>query len=107
MNIPNWYTLLLLALASFRVWFLFAKDDILNSPRRYVTRLGSKWKEGDPAPKGYRATLGEFIDCPWCLGFWTSMAWWGLWQAWPHGTLIAAVPFAISALVPAASKLAG
>lgn len=106
MNIPNWYALVLLALAAFRVWKLAAEDDILDRPRRYVTRLGSGWKkEGDPLPDGYRYRLAAFISCEWCLGFYVALGWWGLWSAWPHGTLIAAAPLAISALLPLAAKI--
>lgn len=105
MNVPNWYSLTLLALAAFRTWRLLAVDDILNVPRRYVTRLPKGWKEGDPVPANYNYALPAFIACPWCLGFWLSLAWWGLWQAWPHGTLVAASVAAVSALVPLADRL--
>ena len=82
MNIPGWYELLLLALAAFRTWKLLAEDTILDGPRRYVTGMSR-----------------ELLECPWCLGFWLSCAWWAAWLAWPHGTLIVAVPFALSAIV--------
>ena len=100
MSIPNWYVLILLALASFRTWRLLAEDDILDRPRRYVTRLSPTWQDdGDPTGPDYRVTLGTFIGCPWCLGFWLTLAWWGAWQIWPHGTTVVAVPMALSALV--------
>ena len=99
MSIPDWYVLVLLALAAFRTWRLLAEDDILDRPRRYVTRLGEKWeKDGDVVPMEYRIRLGAFIECPWCLGFWVALSWWGAWQIWPHGTEIAAVPLALSSL---------
>lgn len=105
MSIPDWYALVLLALASFRSWRLLAEDDILDRPRRYVTRLGSTWqKEGDQLPKDYRMGLNNFLTCPWCLGFWMALAWWGAWQAWPHGTLVVSVPLALSALLVGAEK---
>jgi hypothetical protein len=98
--------LLLLALAAFRTWRLLAEDDLLDRPRRYVTRLGSGWeKDGDPVPAGYRIGLGKFVACPWCLGFWLALAWWAAWQAWPHATEVAAVPLALSALVPVVERL--
>lgn len=106
MNVPDWYELVLLAAAAFRSWRLLAEDDILDRPRRYVTGLGGKWqKEGDPLPDGYRIGLGSFIVCAWCLGAWLALAWWGAWQAWPHGTLVVAVPFVLSALVPLSERL--
>lgn len=85
MSVPGWYALILLVLAAFRVWRLLAEDTILEPLRaRFV-----------PADSNREA----FIRCPWCLGFWVSLAWWTAWQAWPDGTLVAAVPFAISAVV--------
>ena len=107
MSVPNWYSLILLALAAYRVWRLIAEDDILDRPRRYVTRLGTKWqKDGDPLPKGYRLGLAQFITCPWCLGAHSAFAFWLAWIFWPHGTLVVAAPLAISTLVPFASKIA-
>jgi hypothetical protein len=107
MNVPNWWETTLLALAAFRTWKLLAEDDILDRPRRYVTRLGPKWKkEGDPIPKAYRAKLAEFLSCPYCFGAWIGLVWWGLWEAWPHGVLVAAVPFAISAVIVLVAKAA-
>lgn len=106
MKIPGWYVLILLSLAAFRTWRLLAEDDILDRPRRYITKLGEKWeKEGDPVPSDYRLALGSFIDCPWCLGFWLALGWWAGWQIWPFGVEVAAVPMALSALVPLAHKL--
>jgi hypothetical protein len=106
-SIPNWFELLVLALASWRTWKLLAEDDILNRPRRYVTGLNSTWKAGDPTPKEYRYGLAEFITCPYCLGFYVALGWWGLWQAWPHGALVAASLAALSALVPLVDRLSG
>ena len=105
MSIPDWYEALLLSLAAWRVWYLLAEDDILDRPRRYVTRLGSKWeKEGDPVPPGYRIGLANFLTCPYCFGAWVALGWWGAWLIWPHGTLVAAVPFVLSAGVVGAAK---
>ncbi len=55
--------------------------------------------EGDPVPAEYRVRLMQFVLCPWCFGFWIAAGWWGLWQAWPHGTLVAASVMAISAIL--------
>jgi hypothetical protein len=104
-KIPDWYELLLLALAAYRLWRLLAEDDILDRPRRWLVRLGSEWeKEGDPVPANYRASLAEFLTCPFCFGAWVALGWWGAWQIWPHATLVVAVPFAISALLVLAVK---
>jgi Protein of unknown function (DUF1360) len=99
MNVPDWWEALLLALAAYRVWHLVADDTIFDVPRARLLRLGNWRVEGDPVPAGYRRFLGDFIDCAWCLGFWIALAWWAAWQAWPHATLVAATPFALSAAV--------
>ena len=101
MNIPDWYVLILLALASYRTWRLLAEDDILDRPRKWLLRLDPKWeKEGDPTGPHYRAYLGTFISCPWCFGFWLTLGWWIAWQIDGFWTTVFAVPMAISALVP-------
>ncbi len=41
----------------------------------------------------------EFLACAFCFGFWVSLAWWLAYIAWPHWSIIVAVPFAISAIV--------
>ncbi len=82
--IPNWYAALLLALAAYRVWRLFALDTILDPVRRGLAS-GSRRE--------------EFLTCPFCLGSWIALASWVAWVAWPHGTLVAAAPFAIMAVV--------
>jgi hypothetical protein len=98
MNVPDWWTLTLLGLAAYRVYRLFAMDTILDIPRAWLVGLGG-WREGQATPPGYRSRLAEFLICPWCLGFWVALSWWAAWQQWPHGTLVAAAPFAISAVV--------
>ena len=106
MNIPDWYEIILLSLAAWRIFQLIAVDSILDRPRRYVTRLGKKWeKEGDALPKEYREKWALFLQCPYCLGFWIGLAWWGAWLIWPYETLVAAVPFVISAGVIGADKI--
>ena len=97
-DIPNWYELLLLALAAWRVFHLIAHDDILDRPRRYITRLSPSWKrEGDSTGEQYREKLGNFITCPYCSGFYLAVAWWAAWVFFPTETLFVAVPFAINA----------
>ena len=86
MSIPDWYILILLALASYRTWRLLAEDEILERPREWLI--------------GGRKRLAEFVVCPWCLGFWVALGWWGAWQIWEFGTEVVAVPLALSALVP-------
>ena len=99
MNTPTWYQLLLLALAAYRTWRLIAEDDITDKPRRWFLRLGDWREEGDPIPLRYRRGVGSFLACAWCFGAWITLAWWIAYEIWNEGTVIVAVPFAISALV--------
>lgn len=99
-DFPDWWQFVLLTLAAFRVYRLIAEDKILDRPRRWVLRLGSDWqKEGDPVPDKYRAKWGATITCPWCAGFWITVAWWVAWLITPDWTTWAAVPFAANAVM--------
>lgn len=82
---PSPFEAVLLALAAWRIWALLAEDTLLDRPRRYVTR---RWKQ-----------LGDFIDCPYCLGFWVTLGWVGAFALWGTGTVWAALPFALNAVV--------
>lgn len=89
MTVPSWWETILLALAAYRVWRLLSEDVILDPLRSWMLKM--------VRPEARRTRLAQFIDCPFCLGFWTAVAWWGAWEAWPHGTLVAAAPWAIAA----------
>lgn len=99
MKWPDWYALVILALASFRLYRLAAEDTILDRPRNWLVRLPPHWQEGDQIPRNYRDGLGAFIACPWCLGFWIAAAVWGCWYLTPDWTTGLSVPLALSALV--------
>lgn len=106
MSVPEPWEAVLLALAAWRIFQLIALDDILDQPRRYLTRLGKEWeKDGDAIPKEYREKWALFLTCPYCLGFWITAIWWGFWQIWPHGTLVVAGLFALHAGMIAGYKL--
>ena len=106
MTIPDWYQLLLLGAAAWRVFQLISQDDILDRPRRWALRMGNQWeKEGDPVPNDYRIHWAQFITCPYCAGFWIAVAWWLAFQATEKWTVMFAVPWALSALVIAGAKL--
>ena len=97
-DIPNWWTALLLALAAWRIFHLAAFDDILDRPRRYVTRLAPSWRqEGDATGPDYREGLAGFLTCPYCLGFWIAVVVWVAWLVFPTETLWVAVPLALNA----------
>lgn len=83
--IPTPWELALIVLAAWRVWRLLAEDTILDGVRRAVLR---RWPS---------ETVAEFMDCPYCLGFWVALAWViALWVE-PYWTVVAAVPWAVSA----------
>lgn len=96
MNVPDWWEAVLLALAGWRVFQLVAFDDVLDPVWGLVPK---KVRENEK--------FVEFTECPYCAGFWIVLAWWGAWQLWEHGTLVAATVFALSAGVVAAHKLLG
>lgn len=100
MSVPNWWAALLLAAAAWRIFHLLAFDDILNPIRNRFVGLATDAK----TRKGGSERLMDFIECPYCLGFWVALAWWGAWQIWPEGTLIAATPFALSAALIGIAK---
>lgn len=105
MSVPDWWASILLFLAAFRIWRLISKDIILDPIRSRLLGISSDWKEGDPVPATFREGLSEFVLCPWCLGFWITLAWWAAWQVDEHLALIAATPFALSTAVGMIAKL--
>ncbi len=106
MSVPDWWATLLLALAAWRTFHLLAHDTILDGPRRRLLRLNREWKqEGDATGDDYREKWALFLVCPFCAGFWIALAWWGAWQIWPHGSLVAATPFVINAGVIGAQRI--
>lgn len=119
MKAPDWWQFVLLALAAFRVYRLVARDTItapireaLTYPDDATAPLGERPSETglavvgeDEQPKGWRVYLSTLVRCPWCAGFYVSVAWWAAWLAWPSWTLWAAVPWAISAVLALLSKL--
>jgi Protein of unknown function (DUF1360) len=86
---------LILVLGAYRLWMLVAKDAITAPWRTRVlgyedTGARNRW----PNP---HKRLAEFVHCPWCLGFWISLACAAAYYEWPHATRLALAPFAISA----------
>lgn len=89
--IPGPWEFALLALAAFRVWKLIGDDAILDRPR--------DWLLDRIEPDDGHGPWNYFITCPWCAGFWITLAWWGAWLIEPYAVTVAAVPFALSAAV--------
>jgi hypothetical protein len=85
-RIPDWWEFVLLFLAAYRFWRLLALDAVID-----------RWRQ--PVLRRIPEKLHEGVECPFCFGFWVVAGWWLAWQAWPHWTLVAATPFALSAAV--------
>jgi uncharacterized protein DUF1360 len=117
--VPNWWETTLLSLAAFRVYRLIARDTITEPVRVVLTYRDdeSVALADDPAdlnleipygeaeqPKTWRVYLSTLIRCPWCMGFYVSVAWWAAWWAWPYASLFVAAPWAISAIVALLAK---
>ncbi len=51
-----------------------------------------------------RSLLIDLFSCPFCLGFWLSLAVYLLWLWQPAGTLYGAAPFALSGAVGLIAK---
>ncbi len=62
-------------------------------------------QDGDATGEDYREGLASFITCPFCMGWWIALGWWGLWLAFPTETVGIAFGFAISAGVIGAQRL--
>lgn len=96
MSVPGWWETLLLVAATYRVWRLVSHDMVTDPVRAWV--FPPRKKAGGDTVHRWQYGL-EFLQCPWCAGFWLSLLAWGAWQLWPHGTLVAAAPLAVSMLV--------
>lgn len=99
--IPSWWPALLLGIASWRTFHLLAFDDILNPLRNRLVGLPAN----ATTRKGGVVKLMDFIECPYCLGFWVGLAWWGAWSIWPHGVLIGASAVAIASAAAIGQRL--
>lgn len=87
--------LIVLILGAYRLWMLLAKDTITQRWRVRIlgyddTGQRNRW----PHP---HKTLAALVHCPWCLGFWISLAAAVAYHEWPRGTWWVMLPFAISA----------
>lgn len=105
MRVPDWWSFLLLGVATWRSFQLLAFDDILERPRRWLVRLARDWEEGDDLPDGYRMKWALFITCPYCAGTWLATAWWVAFQISGKWTDIVASLVALWAMPIAGHKL--
>lgn len=51
-----------------------------------------------------RPMIEHLVGCPFCIGFWISLAVYGAWLSAPRPTLYAMTPFAISGAVGLIAK---
>jgi hypothetical protein len=92
-NVPGPWAFALAALAVHLAFYLLSESVLLERPREWLLdRIDSE-------------ELEAFVVCPWCLGFWLSLAGWAAWLAFPHGgtdqgwPLGLAVPLALACSV--------
>jgi Protein of unknown function (DUF1360) len=94
---PRATDLVILWLGTYRLWWLIAKDALTEPWRTRLlgyedTGARNRW------PREHKR-LGEFVHCPWCLGFWIGLVAVVAYAAWPHATRWVLLPFAVSTLV--------
>jgi hypothetical protein len=69
----------LLALAAFRITRLMVYDKIarwfreLFVAKRYYEEGGVQYVEIRPYGKGFRHTVHDLLQCPWCIGVWSAL----------------------------------
>lgn len=123
-HVPSATSFALLALAAYRVYRLIAKDTITEPVRDALSypddsavtlssrptiyeghsSLGLSNPIGDDRPKTLRIYVATLLRCPWCMGFYVSVGTWLAWFFFPRFTLVASVPFALSAAVALLTK---
>jgi hypothetical protein len=70
---------LLMALATFRITRLIVYDKIarwfreLFVKRRVYEKDGKTWVEIIPYGRGFRHTIYDLLQCPWCIGIWAAL----------------------------------
>lgn len=97
----NGLDLVVLVFGAYRLYMLIAKDAITAKWRHRI--LGYDDSGNRLRWPGHGKTFAEFIHCPWCLGFWLSLAAWVSYRVEAHWTIIILAPFAISSLVALAA----
>lgn len=86
----NWLPFTVVALAAWRTYHLLALDDVTKPLRRMLVN-------------GHK-NLEEWIECPYCFGFWIALAWAGyvaVDETWAFWT---ALPFSLSTIIIGVSR---
>lgn len=123
MRHPDWFGVVVLALAVFRIVRLVGWDTITAGARGWATlpdrryddwhaAISSELEAGrdpfsgaDAAPfSRWRWRAAELVRCPWCAGWWLSGGVWAAWSVAPRATLWLAAWPALSALVGLTAK---
>jgi hypothetical protein len=71
---------IMMAFAAFRITRLIVYDKITRWFRelfvqtKEIERDGKKWVEIIPFNQGFRHTVYDLLQCPWCIGFWAALA---------------------------------
>jgi hypothetical protein len=108
------WPLLILALGIYSITRLISIDSIIDRQRDWFylrfPREGQTIKIGTDFPGRDRCQfivtgdhyyvtvghkLGELVSCPWCMGFWVSLALFGAFVFWPVTTTFVLVPLAL------------
>lgn len=108
------WPLLIVALGIYSITRLISIDSIIDRQRDWFylrfPREGQTIKIGSPFPGRGRCQfivtgdqyyvtvghkLGELVSCPWCMGFWVSLAVFGAFILWPVGTTFFLVPMGL------------
>lgn len=105
------WPLIIMALAVYSITRLITKDSIVDRQRDwfierfpyegYTTRNRPNPKRCEFIVTGdhYYVTVGnrwgELVTCPWCMGFWVSVAVFGAFCFWPIATTFVLVPWAL------------
>lgn len=95
--IPSPWQFVLLALAVYRLWRFCAEDDMPVLVRWRNSIVGAELNAGVWTFR--RPTIAHGIQCPWCLGAWLAITATACWWLSPHWTIVACLPFAVSAAV--------
>lgn len=87
---PLWLQLLIVTLGAARLTALVTGDRIARSVRWPLIK---RWGE-DSYP-------GTLLSCPWCAGWWVSLACVIAWAFWPEVTTAVLLPWAVAFVVGA------
>jgi hypothetical protein len=103
---PDAIAFVILALGAFRLTRIIGWDTFAPLVRLRVWASGRTLEGGEVKVTNDRRPewIDQLLECPWCLGWWVSLATAFSWWAWPTVTLAIALPLALSAVVGLVAK---